>query len=211
MYRVEHGQKLCPMCARYTDEVEPVCVHCGYNFETGRPGERAEIPTISDQPEDEESMSSETLDLPELASERTRVGLRTVVALLVIIGLAAPLLLVLPIREAVDAFQDVGEPRQVAPRGSGGPTNKAALRYCVDRLNFYLDLLLADDGRGEGEIQSILLDAAADLGVDSFEYDAQIRLYGDGGLLSVASTKGTKKAMKRARKLVRKECRREYR
>ena len=203
---------MCPMCTRYTDQVEPICGHCGYNFETGQPGERAEIPTISEQPEDEEENgSSEPPDLPELASRRTRVGIRTVVALLVIIGLAAPLLLLLPIREALDAFQDVGGPRQAAPGNDGGPTDRASLRYCMRRLNFYLELLLANDGQGEGEIQSILLDAAADLGVDSYEYDALIRLYGDGGLLSLASRKGTRKATKRARKLVRRECRSEYR
>jgi hypothetical protein len=80
----------------------------------------------------------------------------------------------------------------------------------VRRLNFYLEPLLANDGQGEGEIQSILIDAAADLGVDSYEYDALIRLYGDGGLLSLASRKGTRKATKRARKLVRRECRSKY-
>jgi hypothetical protein len=200
------------MCTRYTDQVEPICAHCGYNFETGRPGERAEIPTISEQPGDEEENDGpETVALPELASHRTRVGVRTIVALLVIIGLAAPLLLVLPIREALDAFEDVGEPRAAVPREREGPIDRASLRNCVRRLDFYLERLLADDGQGEGEIQSILLDAAADLGVDTFEYDALIRLYGDGGLLFLASTEGTRKATKRAHKLVRKECRREYR
>jgi hypothetical protein len=209
---VEQGQKLCPMCTRYTDQVEPICGHCGYNFETGRPGERAEIPTISDQPEEsEEEEPSEDVYLPELPPSRSRAGLRTIVALLVIIGLAAPLLLALPIREALDAFQDVGAPRAAAPDDDDGPPDKASRRYCVSRLTFFLDVLLAEGGQAEEPIQSIMLDAAAELGVDSFEYDTLIRLYGEEGLLFLAATKGTRKATRRAHRLIRKECRREYR
>jgi len=209
---MEEGQKLCPMCTRYTDQTEPICVHCGYNFETGREGERADIPSISDQPEHErEDEPSEEVYLPELSTPRTRVGLRTVVALIVVIGLAAPILLALPIREALDAFQDVGEPREAVPRDGEDPTDRASLRECVEGLNLYLEQLLANDGQGEDSIQSLLLDAAADLGVDTFEYDMLIRLYGERGLLALAARKGSERAIRRAHKLVRKECRREYR
>lgn len=71
--------------------------------------------------------------------------------------------------------------------------------------------LLAEGGRGRDSVQSILLDAAAELGVASFEYEALLRLYGEEGLLSIATEKGTERALRRALKLIRKERRRHYR
>lgn len=199
------GQKLCPMCARYTDQADDICAHCGYNFATGRAGEAAEIPALSDEPEEEEGPEdSASPPIPEIpAPERTRSGLRTLVALLVIIGLAVPILVALPIQEAIRSLEGSG--------AEEGPVDRAAIRPCVDTLNRHMRSLLANDGRGRGSVQSVLLDAANELGVASFEYETLLRLYGEEGLLATATTEGTEPALRRARKLIRKACRRHYR
>jgi hypothetical protein len=202
------GQKLCPRCTRYTDQSDVLCGHCGYNFETGEFGEAAEIPTLSEESIEEEETDLESPDLPEVpAPDRTRSGLRTVIALVVILGFSASILIVLPIRDAIDSIDRFGE----ADRPGEAPSKRARVRSCRASLYRYLGLLLANDGRGVGSAQSILLDAANELGAPSYEYQTLIRLYGEAGLLSLATRKGTARALERSRPLVNKECRKEYR
>jgi hypothetical protein len=210
MYLMRLGQKLCPMCTRYTDQADDLCPHCGYNFETGEAGEAAEIPMLSDEPEGEEDAEdSASPSIPEIpAPERTRSGVRTLIALVVIIGLAAPILVALPIQEAIRSLRGSGAEDQAR---NVGPPDRAATRSCVDSMNLHMGILLADAGRGRGPVQSALLDAANELGVTSFEYETLLRLYGEEGLLSMATRKGSEPALRRARKLIRKECRRHYR
>jgi hypothetical protein len=204
MGHVMQGQKLCPRCTRYTDQADVLCGHCGYNFETGEHGEEAEIPTLSEESIEDEDTELESPDLPEVPPpDRTRSGLRTVVALVVILGFGASILIALPIRDGIETFGDADR--------LGESESKTEARACRESLSRYMKLLLANDGRGTSSAQSILLDAANELGATSYEYGTLIRLYGEGGLLSLASRKGTARALKRSRPLVRKECRKGYR
>jgi hypothetical protein len=210
MYSMRLGQKLCPMCTRYTDQADDLCPHCGYSFETGEAGETAEVPMLSDEPEGEEAAEeASSPPVPEIpAPERTRSGVRTLVALVVIIGLAALILGALPIQEAIRSLRGSGAGEGAREKG---PPDRPAIRSCVDSLNRHMGTLLADDGRGRGPVQSALLDAANELGVTSFEYETLLRLYGEEGLLAMATKEGTEPALKRANKLIYKECRRRYR
>jgi hypothetical protein len=207
------GQRLCPSCARYGPDDEPICRHCGYNFDTGVTGSSTGAPILADRPE---AQPAPTMEQPRGRSWAGRVLALAIVAA-VVAAVIGPVVAIF--ESATDVIQDfsgqfdVEAPDIEVPDITTGPdlfsTDAGSSEKCKKRLTRHLGKLLANDGSGSRPLSELFIAASVALGPSSFEYRTLVQIFSSNQGLAISN--GTRAALRRAERDISRACNRHYR
>jgi hypothetical protein len=201
------GERLCPSCARFGPDSDPICRHCGYNFESGAPSSWSGAPILADQPESPPTPG---------AQPRRRVRGRFIAFVLLVAVIGAfigPVLAVFEsATELIEDFPggiDVDVPDITIPDISTKGPEGGSFEKCKKGITGYMRQMFANDGSGNRPLNELFIEASVKLGPSSFEYRTLVKVFSDNQ--GVAITNGTRAGLNRAALDTERACRRQYR
>jgi hypothetical protein len=192
------GSEVCPVCSEIYPAANPNCPKCGY-----APG------TVADSESDQAAQPAVQISYPG-ATGRNWGALAAV--LFTLLGGGIALFVGLDVRDRVSsAFDQVFQSDEfdgVFDSNSSDSPDELSSAACTKKLTQYLRrLFFALAGVDTNATSEGFLDAAAELGGGSREYQALVDIYSTFELNSLAVQGQPRKALKKAVPRVRKACR----
>ncbi len=192
------GSEVCPVCSEIYPAANPNCPKCGY-----APG------TVADSESDQPAQPAVQISYPG-ASARNWGALAAV--LFTLLGGGIALFVGLDVRDRVtSAFDEVFESDDfggVFDSNGSDNSDELSSAACTKKVTQYLRrLFFALAGVDTNATSEAFLDAAAEFGGGSREYQALVDIYSTFELNSLAVQGQPRKALKKAVPRVRKACR----
>jgi hypothetical protein len=207
------GERLCPSCARFGPQSDPVCRHCGYNFDTGAGPSWRGAPILADQPETRTAPGT-----PQPAARRRWVG-RAVTAVILIAVVSTFVGPIFSLFESakelikdVPGQIDVDVPEITIPgiNGDNGPFggDAGSAAKCKSGIVRYMQKLLAKDGTGSRPLNELFIEASVKLGAGSFEYRTLVSVFSSNQGKALAE--GTRAGLRGAKRDTNRACNKHY-